>query len=425
MKAKAVYLRRLLWVVLFAVVAFVPAFPDPPLHSGAFVQHVRPDSAIVARIEPVDRELSVRWSDGGAVGELASNGARRRHAFEIEGLRPGTEYDYEVLDASGSVIDAGGFVTPPPAGQDGDEVTFAIVGDSGKTPWWVQVHNSPLFYMVGRYDLLPAHGRPTALGDVMAEESPDFWLHVGDVVYPWGKSEHWTTGFFRPFADLLRRSPCYAVLGNHDLMDDDGRQLMANLYLPENRATGDERHFSFAWGSVRVIGLDLMEHLTKGSPVLDYLDAELAASTEPWRIVMSHFPIHSCSRQGDRTDLIEHLVPLLERHEVDLVLAGHDHNYQRFGDGEAEGPLFVVTGAGGKSLYDLKPHPLLTKAHKAYHFCFVTVEGRRLVFRAIDVDGELIDRFELDLATSTPSRRGLDPSRPRDRRIQDVLDRFP
>ena len=66
----------------------------------------------------------------------------------------------------------------------------------------------------------------TRAGAAMAAYEPDFALHLGDVIYPKGLHAHYSSGFFRPFGELLRRSPFFPVLGNHDVVDAGGVQIL-------------------------------------------------------------------------------------------------------------------------------------------------------------------------------------------------------
>src|SRR5262249_8380495 len=204
---------------------------------------------------------------------------------------------------------------------------------------------APLFYWPARWQWLPPASMPRRVGAEVAAAEPQFVLHLGDIVYPWGKAAHYSSGFFRPFAAALRSAPFYATLGNHDLKNDAGRQALANFVLPTDPGTGDGRCYSFGWGSVRVIVLDLNSQrgredeaaspelasdIDADHPAVRFLRRELQQSHEPWLIVASHFPIRSESRAGTRDDLLQCVVPLLREHGVDLYLSGHDHTYQRY-----------------------------------------------------------------------------------------------
>jgi hypothetical protein len=85
--------------------------------------------------------------------------------------------------------------------------------------------------------------------------------------------------------------------------------------------------------------------------------------------------------------MVERLVPLFEAAGVQLVLSGHEHNFQH---AVVNGVHYVVSGAAGK----LRPEPPQafeaagTRAWAAAgHFLLVDADERRLVIRPLD--GEL------------------------------------
>ena len=174
---------------------------------------------------------------------------------------------------------------------------------------------------------------------------------------------------------------------------------------------------------MRLIGLDLQGVMTPDHPALGFAERELASATEPWIVVAAHYPFYSASRHGNRGDLQQHLLPLLLRHEVDLVVVGHDHNYQRFGDPADprdvnDQVVLVISGGGGKSLYDLNPHERLRASHRGYQHCVVNVDGLRLELRAKSVSGEELDTVVLDKRARIDSGAlALDSEDARDRRI--------
>lgn len=407
--------RWLAAAVLFGA-SLLPILPNPPLQTGTYLQCVLTDSAVIARIDASPRQLEVEVRSGERVVATVREGSpRRRHALQVTGLAPGTAYGFALRDARGVAVDEGRFTTAP--ADDAAPVGFCAVGDSGHVPWWGWLQDSPLFYLPARWSWLPCSGDVAAIGARMSERHPALWFHVGDVVYPWGENRHYGVAFFRPFAEVMRHAPVYAVAGNHDAETDAGRPLFANLVLPTNPVTGDERLWSFRHGAVRFLGLDLLQELHPGHPTLRFAERELAAAEEPWIVVIGHYPPFSASRQGDRQDLIEHLWPLLVRYGADLMLCGNDHNYQRFG--EAPEPVVVVTGGGGKSLYELKEHPRLREALSVFEFVDVRIERAVLTLRVIGEAGEELKQMVIDKAALVrDGRLVLDPSSPRHRRIR-------
>lgn len=127
-----------------------------------------------------------------------------------------------------------------------------------------------------------------------------------------------------------------------------------------------------------------------------WLRRQLRSTRKSWTIVIMHMPPYSCSRGGD-AQVREHFVPLLEAYDVDLVLSGHEHNYQRFSDAST---TYVVTGGGGDRLYpvgDCDPSfpPLAVSDDENYHFFVFEGSATRLDGAAIGMDGSVLDRFTI------------------------------
>jgi len=78
----------------------------------------------------------------------------------------------------------------------------------------------------------------------------------------------------------------------------------------------------------------------------DQLSSDEAQSAD-WLIVLGHFPIYSCSKNehGDTEHLIQRLLPLFEKYNVDAYLTGHDHILQHSKVGDIN---YFGSGAGGK-----------------------------------------------------------------------------
>jgi acid phosphatase type 7 len=399
------WLRRALWLAGFGCL-WLNVGDDPPLWTGAYLQDVGRDAATVACItaEPALLQLTVRRADDSVLLTAVEGEARRRHALRVQGLAPGAEYTYELEGCGG--VERGRIRTA--SDDERVPVRFAFLGDSGAQPWWVWLQRTPILHFPARWGWFPDAGPVSQIGAAVAAWQPDFVLHLGDVIYPRGQHAHYRPGFFSPFAAALRNAPFYVVVGNHDVMDADGQQVLANFRMPASSLTGDGRCFSFARGPVRIIGLDCNTDRTgdrygADHPAHRYLLGELQAATEPFVIVASHFPMRSWSRQGNRGELLLGLLPELAAHGVTLYLSGHDHCYQRFGEPGASEPMLVVSGGGGKDLYDLKaaqagPRPAAMA--KAFHWCGVEVGGGRLLVQAYGLDGAVLDRFEAKLPTA-------------------------
>jgi acid phosphatase type 7 len=397
---KVRWIRRLLWLAGFGCL-WLNVWDDPPLATDGHVLDVAPDTATVGLITGarVVVTATLRDGDGAVVATRRDAVPRRRHAFAFDGLRPGAGYSWALVDERGREW-TGRVRTAPDT--DRAPVRFAMLGDSGDQPWWVWLQQTSLLHWPARWGWFADCGPVTGVGTGIASFAPDFVLHLGDVVYPRGRHAHYRSGFFRPFAEVLRTVPVHALLGNHDMMDARGQQLLENLRPPQAAVAGDVHHMSFAWGPVRVIALDCNfdfsgERYERGHPAQVFLATELARCTEPWIVVATHFPIRSASRYRNRAELWLEMLPELTENAVDLYVSGHDHCYQRFGEPGGGEPVLVVSGGGGKDLYETRPDRAAACLASVYHWCEVTTEGPVLILRARGLDGAVIDEVRLPL----------------------------
>ncbi len=135
------------------------------------------------------------------------------------------------------------------------------------------------------------------------------------------------------------------TLGNHDVRVDGGRYEFGLLDMPR-------RYYTRTVGDVALFVVDSNRI---GDRERRWLSRALGAATAPWKVVLLHHPAFSCGGYVGDARVRRRLVPIFERKGVDLVLAGHDHNYQRFA--RRRGVTYVVHGGGGQRLYPLTRCP--------------------------------------------------------------------
>ena len=209
-------------------------------------------------------------------------------------------------------------------------------------------------------------------------------LTVGDNDYadsPKRFEDHWRRdyGWVRPAGIQVA-----GVLGNHDVETRNGTYEFRTLGMPG-------RFYQRRVGSVDLIVLDSND---VDRSQTRWLERALAAATSRWKIAAFHHPVHTCGRYEGHHFHSSEWVELFERYGVQLVLNGHDHNYQRFENGPV---TYVVVGGGGASLYGLEDCPTsgaAALAGEAVHgFLYLEADQKRIAGRAIAADGRVIDRF--------------------------------
>jgi hypothetical protein len=223
---------------------------------------------------------------------------------------------------------------------------------------------------------------------------------------------------FTPMAALLRQVPLFASLGNHEYVTNQGQPYLDNFYLPANNPAGTERYYSFDWGPVHFVALD--SNCAVGLSSSDrctlaeqksWVAQDLAATRQPWKVAFFHHPPWSSGEHGSQLTMRRQFGPLFEQYGVDVVLTGHDHNYERSkpmkGEGVAasgtRGVVYLVVGSGGASL---RPFPAAQPSWTAYRnnsdvgYLDVTVNGGTLVAQFLTPSGTVRDGFTLTKAVT-------------------------
>jgi 3',5'-cyclic AMP phosphodiesterase CpdA len=212
----------------------------------------------------------------------------------------------------------------------------------------------------------------------------DALVTTGDNVYERGEPELFAAQLDQPYQALRRRRPLWATLGNHDVTAGHGAEQLRHLGLPE-------LPYAKSLPGLQLLFLDANR---VDQDQASWLDARLSGPGPDLRAVVFHHPAWSCSVHDTSEQVGRHWVPVLEDHRVALVLNGHDHNYQRFVS--PGGVTYVVTGGGGKGLYQVDRcatgTPRRAAAIVRHHFTAVEVRDGSLTVSAVGTDGAVLDR---------------------------------
>jgi hypothetical protein len=343
------------------------------LRRRPYVQSVTADSAILMFTQTGDPALvDVTRPDGTRV---ASVSARREPSAEVwpgvwqvsarlQSLEPSTLYCYSLR----GLTERAGFRTAP-AADSSEVVRFIAFGDSGD-----------------------GGDNQYAVKNQMLTVPFDFVLHTGDVAYDDGTLAQLEAGFFRVYQSITRSFATFPVAGNHDYATASAAPLRQAFALPQNGMPGEpERCFSFDWGHVHVAGLDTDRI---GAALAAWLDADLAATDRPWKIVFAHEPPLSSGEHGSNAAFRRYLVPVVERHGVALVLSGHDHDYER--TRPISGTTYIVTGGGGRGTRAVRSSAFTAFSEDTLHFVQVEVHASELVIHAIDGTGVEFDSARIE-----------------------------
>lgn len=390
-------LRGQVVVSLIALVALVPlAWMTPtPQHElvvQPFLQRADAEGVTITWETRAAGTSEVCYGSTVPLTERATlDGTRTLHQVRVEGLSPGTTQLYRVRTtyADGRVIQSAvhAFQTAPATGAP---LTFAVVGDTQDQP--------DIWRRIARR---------------VWGTRPQLLVHCGDLVGNGSVKREWVDEFFAPARSLLAGVPLLSVLGNHE--EDAGHWYDYSAHpAPEHRGV---THF----GDATFFHLDSNRCCREGGAQHAWLDRMLEATPARWRFVVLHHPPFTsddndygdtrCGPGGCGDPKVKDLIPLFEKHRIDVVFYGHIHTYQRTwplrGDGidRAAGTVYVQTGGAGGYLEDFAPTRRWFSAvqRRTHHYCTVSIVGDRLELRAYDIEGRLFDRYERT-KTAIPTR---------------------
>lgn len=374
--------------------------------------------AAMAKVEYWNANSGTEEEPQEAFAAAAPVPGRRTVAYsaELQTLDPATEYKYKAVTDHGTAGPFGATTAPDPGGTGGFTVT--AVGDHG-----VFDFNNPVQRV--------QDDDPEDVIDLAQETGPDFHLCVGDISYANGHPTTWEE-YFATFEDFYANTPFLTVPGNHEVEPGTGftqydRRLndimpIDDPGLPE--IDGKQRWYDFQYGNTLFVGLNTSAdacwdasraealvpiddpscqteqlpvdvppsqeatieeqaeaHLS-GEDQAKFLEETLSdaerADDVMWKVVYFHGPMWTTSPDHpDRRDLREVWGEYLHRYNVDLVMSGDNHIWERtkpivgldsWNKVGEHGTTFVTNGTGGTSHYPLEADQGFTAARSNNFF---------------------------------------------------------
>ena len=371
---------------------------------------------------------------------------------QLTGLVPGQQFSYRVLKAGQEV-----FTSKATARKSASQpYRFVLFGDCAQdTPG----------QRVIAYEA--------------SKENPDFLFITGDIVYSSGRISEYRQKFFPVYAaekasretgaPLLQSVPFIAAPGNHDsALNNFGRFPDALAYFfywdmplngPQVKGTKTQHtlsgtnteaqsaflsaagprypqmaNYSYDYGNSHWTVLDSNNYMDWNNPELKaWVEKDIASSNATWKFVAFHHPGFNSSTNHFYDQWMRYLAPVFEKQKVDVVFAGHVHNYQRtypmtfapkgetgpkgevdgtfqfdkkFVDGASakpQGVIYIVSGAGGAGLYNPEiqatPEKWQNFTYKyvadQHSFGVIDINGKTFKLRQIGEDGKQIDAFQI------------------------------
>ena len=168
------------------------------------------------------------------------------------------------------------------------------------------------------------------------DASVQHFLALGDLQYPNGELANFQTAYETSFGRFKAKTK--PAPGNHEYNTPNA----TGYYTYFGALAGDptKGYYSFDVGSTwHIVALNsncTFVSCATGSTQEQWLRADLAASSRPCTIAYWHHPRYASSSRGDNTD-VDPLWRAVADDGGEIVLAGHEHYYERFAPVNATG----------------------------------------------------------------------------------------
>jgi len=301
------------------------------------------------------------------------------HDVLLTGLSTDTTYYYICGSSSGGYSAERGFHTAPV----GSSSFFFVAGGDSRT------------------NEVPRR----AISKAMAQKSPRFILHMGDYMVRDSPSDYmeWLDDVNHNWITPENlRIPMLGCIGNHE---GSGRCITSQYAWPPGSAE-NERWYSLDYGDLHIICLSNSYDTVSSQTAWLQSDLE-AAKDKPWKFAFFHEPPYTSGGHIPKTDVQQQWCPLFEQYGVNIVFAGHTHNYERSYpikgspnayrvSDPANGTTYLVTGGWGAPLSGVEYGWWTAKCDSRYHYCLVEIQGTtRLICTEYNENNIAYDSFQI------------------------------
>ena len=396
---------------------------------GPYLQQGGPNQMIIKwrSGQPMDSAVRFGLTEGALDQIVKSEERTTEHEVLLTGLKPYTTYYYSVGDAKGAL--AGGtadyvFRTSPEVGK-ANPMRIWVLGDSGTA------------------NAAAASVRDAYL-KLTGEKYTDLLLMLGDNAYNDGKDSQYQNAVFDMYPSILRQTPVWSTLGNHDGHAADSATQSGPYYeifsFPKageigGLASGTEAYYSFDYANVHFVVLDSYEtDRSVDGPMMAWMKNDLAETTQEWLIAFWHHPpytkgSHNSDKEKNLVDMRKNFLPVLESYGVDLIMGGHSHCYERShpikghyktsdtltddmvfqkntddyiktlsGADKGKGAIYAVAGSSGKLGGGSLNHPVMKVSLRELGSMIIEIDGRNMTAQFLNSDNTVRDAFTVEKA---------------------------
>jgi acid phosphatase len=273
----------------------------------------------------------------------------------------------------------------------GKSLTFAVIGDWGR---------------LGRPDQAQVSAQ---MAIACKNAAAKFVVSLGDNFYEVGVKSATDPQFAESFENVYTgdslQVPWHVVLGNHDYCGNCEAQLdyakthprwgMPARYYSQSHDIDAATKLDIFYIDTCPFIIEYQHHHLIGPNIatqnpaaqLAWLDQALGTSTAQWKFVMGHHPAYSSGlAHGNQPEIIEHILPLLQKHKVQAYFAGHDHDLEYLKVGDLN---LIISGAGSENR-PVKQPDTSPFSRAVSGFVMASVSAINLQLQFIDNSGNVL-----------------------------------
>ena len=252
-----------------------------------------------------------------------------------------------------------------------------------------------------------ASGEPNAVAveNMIASWNPNMFLYLGDV-YDDGTSTEFHNWYGSGSDHLSQfRAITNPTVGNHEYRHVGNQQYAAPGYF--DYWDNVDHYYSFNAAGWHIISLDSTSQFNQTAETSEqylWLQQDLANNSGACTIAYFHHPLFNVGSEAPAVRMSA-IWALLAQHGVDIVLTGHDHDYQRWhplnGEGQMDpnGITEFVVGTAGHGIQDftrnVPPEPLLAVGFDTPPAAFgalrMELNQDGAAFQFVNIQGHVLD----------------------------------
>jgi len=307
--------------------------------------------------------------------ELMNDRYVHKFTAQLKNLEPGATYEYQI----------------PPQTKWSDYQVFTTAANDDKFSfiWFGDVHHRP------------EYGK---IFNEAAAKYPDaaFFTVAGDMVGDGLHRNEWDELMAYP-KNIISRKPFMNTVGNHDNRSGLGALVFRETFSYPKNGPADvpqEQTYSFTYKNT----LFLMIDATSGVDThTKWIEEQLANTEATWKIAVFHFPPYNW--EEPYYDIQEAWLPVFDQYHVDMVFSGHIHYYMRskpMNDGQVvdsynDGTAYIISIGIPSRTREASEEPYAEVRYtKGQYYQVVKIDDKKLVYKAINAEGEIADVFEID-----------------------------